>query len=112
MNTVDIYDVAFNSWSKGPALPKGARNGFSPAASTLDDRLYISLADGGIYRLDDASSAWEKVAATTARIAHRMIAASSNRLLILGGAANGDNLDLIESVSFPADGASRVTSNR
>ena len=110
--SVDIYDVAKDSWSKGPVLPKGRRNGFAPAACVLEGRIYVSLSDGGVYRLDDASSAWERVATTTARIAHRMVADASGRLLLLGGAVNGDNLDLIESVSVPAVPVARATAHR
>jgi N-acetylneuraminic acid mutarotase len=112
INGVEIYDVASNSWSKGPDLPKGSRNGFSPAASTLDDCVYISLGDGGVYRLDDPSAAWEKVATTTPRLAHRMVTDASGRLLLLGGARNGDNLDLIEAVSAPAVPSGPASSSR
>jgi hypothetical protein len=64
-------------------------------------RLYVSVADGTLYRLDTTGKAWEKVAATTPRIVHRL-AAHGGEILVVGGAAKGDNLDLIEAVRGPA----------
>lgn len=98
LDTVDVYDVATASWSDGPPLPKGPRNGFAPAACTLDNRVYVSLGDGGLYRLDDVSGSWERIATTTARLAHRLVAATGQRLLLLGGAAGDGMLDVIESI--------------
>ena len=99
---VDIYDVATNSWSKAPSLPKGPRNGFSPAAAFMDGRLYASLMDGGVYRLNEAAGEWERVATTTGRVAHRMVAAPGGALFLIGGAANGDNLDALERIDVGA----------
>jgi N-acetylneuraminic acid mutarotase len=98
LDDVDVYDVASGAWSKGPALPKGARNGFSPAACTLDNRVYVSLGDGGFYRLDDVAGTWQRIATTTARVAHRLVAGPGQRLLLLGGASRDGMLDLIESI--------------
>jgi N-acetylneuraminic acid mutarotase len=95
---VDVYDIATNTWSKAAPLPKGSRNGFSPAAAFLDGRLYVSLMDGGVYRLNEAANEWERVANTLGRVAHRMVAAPEHRLLLLGGATNGDNLDTLERI--------------
>jgi hypothetical protein len=78
-------------------LPGPKRNGFAPAACTLDGRLYASVADGTLYRLDEAGATWEAVAKTTPRIVHRLIP-HDGQILVLGGAAKGDNLDLIETV--------------
>ena len=102
IDSVDIYDVETHAWSKGPSLPKGSRNGFAPAAATLAGQIYVSLGDGGLYRLNETSASWDKVATTSARIAHRMVPDGTDRLLIVGGAANGDNLDLIETVNLGA----------
>jgi N-acetylneuraminic acid mutarotase len=96
---VDIYDPKAGTWGAGPDLPGKERNGFSPAACSLDGRLYISVADGTLYRLDGAAKAWTKVAATTPRIVHRMAAHGSD-LLVIGGAAKGENLSLIENVTI------------
>ena len=98
---VDIYDPQTNTWSKGTPLPGQATTNFAPAAATLDNQLYVSLADGSLIRWNEALSRWVDVAKTSPRLAHRMVADSS-RLLIIGGAEKGKNLDLVEAVSIGA----------
>lgn len=93
---VEVLDVASHTWAKGPEIPGKQFNGFSPAACELNGKLYLSVGDGSLYRLDRAGKAWEKVAQSTPRIVHRMVPAG-DRLLIVGGATSGKNLDLIES---------------
>jgi N-acetylneuraminic acid mutarotase len=95
--TVDVFDVKTRSWSTGPALPGGGTNGFSAAACTLAGRLYVGVADGGVHRLASGGVSWEAVAATTPRIVHRLVP-HDGRILAVGGAAKGTNLDLIEVV--------------
>jgi hypothetical protein len=99
LNRVDIFDVARGTWSTGPTLPPGQNNGFAPAAATFEDRLYVSVADGSCFRLDAAGKTWEQIGRTTPRVAHRLVA-DSGRLLVLGGADRGANLDLIESIAI------------
>lgn len=99
MLRVDIFDPASKTWSQGPDLPGKDENGFAPAACELNGRLYVSVGDGGLYRL--AGEAWEKVATTTPRIVHRLVPSGSS-ILVIGGAAKGDNLNLIEQVT-PTD---------
>jgi Kelch motif len=99
IHSVSVYDVAANTWSEGPALPGSRRNAFAAAAATVDGRVFISLADGGIHRLTDTAADWDKVAQATPRLAHRMVA-SRGRLLVIGGAGREANSDLIESVAL------------
>jgi N-acetylneuraminic acid mutarotase len=96
---VQIYDPKSNQWLAGPDLPGPPGNGFAPAACTLGNALYVSVADGTLYRLDHAAKTWARVATSTPRIVHRLAPAGS-RILILGGAAKGDTLNLIEAVSI------------
>ncbi len=93
-----VYDVAQGTWSSGPALPGGAMNGFGPAATVLDGALYVSVNDGGLFRLA-AGDQWVRVARATPRIVHRLVP-DGRRVLILGGAAGGRNSDLIEAVAI------------
>jgi hypothetical protein len=94
---VAIYDPKVDHWTKGPALPGGEINGFAPAACVHDGVLYVSVADGSLYRLDAAGPRWEKLGASTPRLAHR-IGFWGQSILISGGAAKGNNLDLIEAI--------------
>jgi hypothetical protein len=98
---VDVYDVATGGWAHGPDLPGAERNGFAPAACVMGGRLYASVGDGSMLRLDESKQAWEKVGATTPRIVHRLVP-HGPRILVLGGAAKGDNLNLVEVVTLGA----------
>lgn len=94
---VSIYDPRSNQWSDGPELPAGAILGFAPAAGLHHGKIHVSLSDGSLMRLDTALGAWEKVAATSPRVAHRM-ASRGDAILLIGGAAKGKNLDAVETV--------------
>jgi N-acetylneuraminic acid mutarotase len=93
----DIFDPESGSWTKGPELPAGEANGFSSAACVHHGDLYVSVADGSVYKLNMGS--WQKSAVATPRIAHRMIS-TDGKILILGGAAKGKNSDLMEAVAL------------
>jgi hypothetical protein len=72
-------------------------NGFAPAACVHDGHLYVSVADGSLYRLNSSTQQWVKAGTSTPRLAHR-IGSWADDILISGGAAKGNNFDLIESV--------------
>lgn len=94
---VSIYDPKSNQWTEGPELPEGAQLGFAPAAGVHQGQIFVSLADGSLMRLDTKESAWIKAGSTTPRVAHRM-ASDGRSILLIGGAAKGKNLDLVEAV--------------
>ena len=75
--------------------------GFAPAAGVHQGQIFASLADGSLMRLDTRESAWVKAGSTTPRVAHRL-ASDGNAILLIGGAAKGKNLDLVEAVSVDA----------
>jgi len=101
---VDVFDPREGRWRQGPGLPGRAMNGFAPAACVYDRQLYVSLGDGTVHRLDDRDYRWEQVGTNAERIVHRMVALGG-RILVLGGASEGDNHDLIEELEpAPADG--------
>ena len=87
-----------NTWTTGPDLPGGEEDSFAPAAFVHGGNLYVSLADGNPYRLSASKQEWEKSGKTTPRIAHRL-ASGAEGILVIGGAANGRNSDLIESIA-------------
>jgi N-acetylneuraminic acid mutarotase len=93
---VDVYDPAADRWTTAPELPGKPLNGFSPAAISDGKTLYVSVADGTLYRLDEKANAWAPLASGTPRIVHRL-ATNGSKVLAVGGAAKGVNLDLIEA---------------
>jgi len=106
---VDVFDPKTKKWSKGSSLPGDDGNGFSPAACTLDKRLFVNTADGVVYRLDPKyegkpdpkSNAWERVGGIdVGRIVARLVPAGRGRLLILGGSAGKGNTAEIGVVDF------------
>jgi hypothetical protein len=95
---VSIYDPKTGLWTEGPKLPGGEIDGFSPAACVHQGSLYVSIADGSLYRLNESGQVWEKTGSASPRVAHR-IASDGNTILVIGGAAKGRNSDLIEAVT-------------
>jgi uncharacterized GH25 family protein len=95
---VAIYDPATDRWTKGPELPGDEENAFAPAACEHDGDLYVSMADGGVYRLDESKQIWQKAGSATPRLAHRIVS-DGKAILVIGGAAKGRNFDLIEAVT-------------
>lgn len=96
---VEVFDTIKQRWSEGPDLPGESMNGFAPAACVQDRNLFVSVGDGGLYRMNPEAKSWEWVADTTPRIVHRM-APIGSQVLVLGGASKGDNLDLLEAVAI------------
>ncbi len=95
---VAVYDAAAKSWSKAPALPVDHQASFAPAAAVHQNALYVSVADGRLFKLDEAKGAWIEAGRGTPRLAHRVVSANQ-QLLVLGGAARGQNSDLVEAVT-------------
>lgn len=95
---VDIFNPVTGAWSKGPALPGDSMNGFAPAACTIAGQIHVSIADGSIHRLTADGSRWEPVAAVVPRIVHRAVPDGDSHMILVGGAANAANLDLVERV--------------
>ncbi len=95
--TVSIFDPKTKTWAHGPELPKGALLGFAPAAGLHEGRLYVSLGDGSLLRLNAAKNGWEKAGESSPRIAHRL-ASRGHSILLIGGAAKGKMIDVVEAI--------------
>jgi len=95
---VDIFDPATATWTQGPDLPGEPINGFAPAACTVGGLVHVSVADGSVHRLAEAGCHWEPVASVVPRIVHRAVSDGDGHLVLVGGAANAENLDLVERV--------------
>jgi len=96
---VNIYNVKTGEWSIGTKLPGARMNGFSPAACVVNDTVYISPADGKLYRLD-GDKVVEVSALKTSRFVHRMVAIGDNRILVLGGASKGGTVAECEVIGM------------
>ena len=97
VHDVSIYDPKTGVWSKGPPLPGNEIDGFSPAACVHENSLFVSIADGSLYRLNESRQVWEKTGSASPRVAHRIVS-DGKVILVIGGAAKGRNSDLIEAV--------------
>ena len=96
---VVIFDPATKKWTRIASLPGPIMNGFTPAATALGDSLYVSPADGKLYRLKEKQDGWDEVGKLTAkRIVHRMVPATPDLLLVLGGASKGGNIAASEAI--------------
>jgi N-acetylneuraminic acid mutarotase len=94
---VNILDPVSRTWTEGPKIPGDRMNGFTPAAAVLDGHLYVSPADGTVYRM--AEDKWEPVGALkTPRFVHRVVPIGSGKLLALGGASREGNVAASELV--------------
>lgn len=94
---VSILDPVTRQWSEGPALPSGPISGFAPAVGVHKGKVYVSLADGQVLRLNIGAQKWEKVTDVSPRVAHRLVSYQDS-ILLIGGAAKGKNLDLVEII--------------
>lgn len=100
VRSVDIYDPATKTWSHGPELPGGKRQGFAPSAFAVDGRLYANGVDGPVFRLATAGDRWEPVGRlATPRLTHRLLPGIAHDLLAVGGSSTGTPMVSIES--FP-----------
>lgn len=84
----DVLDVATGKWSSGPAFPEGKMNGFTPASVVAGGQLYLSTADGLVYKLD--GDKWTEAGKlATPRWVHRAVPLGADKFLAIGGAAKG-----------------------
>lgn len=97
--TVDVLDLTTRTWSKAPPLPGTLRNAFTPAACSMNGKIFVSPSDGKVYRLAEKKDAWEEVGELqTKRIVHRLVAVRDDLLLALGGAGKGGNIATVEAI--------------
>lgn len=104
--TVNVYDPATGTWAVGPPLPGEKSNGFTPASAVLDGRLYVTPADGKLYRLTETGDRWEEAGRLREpRFVARMVPGPDRRLIVIAGAAPGSLLASVEVVEpLPVEG--------
>ena len=92
----NIFDPATKEWTAGPPLPGDRMNGFTPAACAAGGSLYVSPADGVIYRLNGPK--WEAAGKLGhPRFVHRLVAADVG-LIAVGGASKGGTVAALDVV--------------
>jgi hypothetical protein len=95
---VNVFDPAAGAWSAGPPIPGDRMNAFTPAACASDGTLYVSPADGVVYRL--AGDKWEPAAKLDRpRFVHRLVPFGGGRMLAVGGASKAGNVAAAEVVA-------------
>ena len=98
---VDVFDVVENAWKEGPDLPiiEGLK-GFGTAAFGMAGELYVSPADGKLYRLSRNGDRWEDSGPRMEpkRFFHRLLPRGGDRLLVVAGAGMEGHLSSIEDL--------------
>jgi hypothetical protein len=88
LRTVYFFDPQRGYWSEGPELPSRVEGlqGYGVAAWGLDTGLFVSGADGVLYRLTDMYGEWEAAAELRVqRYCHRLLPEGKTSLLALAG---------------------------
>jgi N-acetylneuraminic acid mutarotase len=100
-NAVDVFDIAHQTWSKGPELAGGRMQGFAPSAFGVEGKLYVSGYDGVVYRLNSTGDGWERHAKLAMpRVTHRLLPGIAGDLLAVAGTFGTMPVRLVESVSL------------
>ena len=110
---VDVLDPATGEWSAGPDLPEAGRlQGFGVAAASHHGRIFISQADGKVYRLADSGDAWEQAATLEhPRFMHRLVP-FDGYLLAVGGSARGGHVTTLDVVQPAGDAGAEQGASR
>jgi N-acetylneuraminic acid mutarotase len=96
-HSVNVFDRAAGTWSAGPSLPGDRMNAFTPAACVSGGTLYVSPADGVVYRL--AGDKWEPAGKLAhPRFVHRLVPAGDGRMFAIGGASKAGNVAAVDVV--------------
>lgn len=98
-DTVQVYDVSSQTWSEGPALPKG---NMTIRGAVWRDQVYANGGDGNIYRLSGDGTEWTNVGALQfGRLFHEIVPSEKGPLVIGGVPSNGGGarVRLIERIS-------------
>jgi N-acetylneuraminic acid mutarotase len=83
---VELLDPGQQTWSRGPDLPEGRFKGFACSAISQRGQAYANAFQGDLLRLADDGSAWTTVGRVShPRMAHRLVTAGNNQLIVLGG---------------------------
>lgn len=87
-DSVHVCDLQTEQWSSGPEIPSdGGMKAFGCSAVSVGGQLLVNTYDGGVYRLKDDQSGWEKLhQLVQGRFFHQMVPVDKSRFAIIGGA--------------------------
>ena len=98
--TVNVHDSKAGTWAEGPPLPGEKSNGFTPASAVADGRLFVTPADGKLYRLTDKADGWAEVGhLAEKRFVARMVPGPDRRLVVIAGTSPGSLLASVEAIA-------------
>ncbi len=101
--SVFALDLAKNEWTALADLPGGKMRGFGVSAWDLAGGLFVSGAEGVVYRLADDGARWEEAGKLQQpRFFHRLLPGNGATLLAVAGASFSDgHLANIEQFAPP-----------
>ncbi len=99
---VSIYNPQTSEWSEGPELKADSSTaGFATSSFATGGKLYYTGGSGVVYRLADDGSNWEIADRLLfPRMFLRLLPLGENRLIALGGVANGGRTPSVESLQL------------
>jgi N-acetylneuraminic acid mutarotase len=107
-NGTDVYDPQSSAWSKGPALPGEAVDGFGAAALGTQFGLFATTRSGAICRLADDGKSWRQIGKLNhPRSFHRLASDGENRLLVVGGTSREGKVAQVELIQIDSSAAAR-----
>jgi hypothetical protein len=85
---VDVFDVASQTWSRGPDLQGEGMDGFGSSAFAIGTGLFVTTYSGSLQRLAGDGKSWQPLTVLERdRFFHRLLPLSNNELLVIGGAS-------------------------
>lgn len=109
--SVEVFDLATESWSSGPELPPvaGRLKGFGVSAFGSGDRIFLSAGDGLVHAL--AGDHWlERLAQLeTPRFFHRLLVHDDHAFFVAGAGSGGEghlgNVEALALASLDSPGS-------
>jgi N-acetylneuraminic acid mutarotase len=99
VTAVKVYDPQSNAWTKGPKLPGPAIEGFGLSAIGTEKGLFVTCRSGNVYQLAADAQSWQAISKLNhPRMSHRLVAATSNRLIVVGGTTRTGKVSEVESL--------------
>lgn len=100
---VDWYEPKTGKWGKGPELPKSKMAGFGIAACSAGGELLSSPLSGQVFAIRDNGARWDELTKLAKpRFFHRMLPATADSVVIVGGSDRKGQIQELELVALKA----------